>query len=118
MKNGLAYHFVINNGTSGRRDGQVEVGYRWKQQLAGGHAKQRWLNNCAIGICLIGNFNKQYITKKQFEELVKLVNKLRKTYNIPMRNIRGHGDFGGERTVCPGKKFPMRKLKKRLQASS
>jgi N-acetyl-anhydromuramyl-L-alanine amidase AmpD len=115
MKNGLAYHFVIDNGTSGRRDGQVEKGMRWKKQLHGGHVRQNWLNDCGIGICLVGNFNKQYVTKAQFDSLVKLVDKLRKTYHIPLKNIRGHRDFNGERTVCPGNRFPMQKLKKRLR---
>jgi N-acetyl-anhydromuramyl-L-alanine amidase AmpD len=114
MKNGLAYHFVIDNGTSGRKDGQVEVGRRWREQIPGGHVRQQWLNNCGIGICLVGNFNKQYVSRAQFESLVKLVDRLRKTYGIPISNIRGHGDFGGECTVCPGKRFPMSKLKKRL----
>ena len=114
MRNGLAYHFVIDNGTSGRKDGQVEVGRRWSLQLPGGHVRERWLNNCGIGICLVGNFNKQYVTKAQFESLVKLVARLRRTYGIPLRNVRGHKDFRGEHTECPGRHFPMAKLKKRL----
>ena len=118
MKNGLAYHFVIDNGTCGRKDGQVERGRRWKNQLSGGHVKQGWLNNCGIGICLVGNFDRSYVTKKQFESLVKLVDKLRKTYSIPLSCIKGHKDFNGERTVCPGKKFPMAKLKRRLKEMS
>src|SRR5678815_1401985 len=36
MQNGLAYHFVIGNGTS-TGNGQVEVGDRWRRQINGGH---------------------------------------------------------------------------------
>ncbi|MEJ2744612.1 MAG: peptidoglycan recognition family protein [bacterium] len=118
MKNGLAYHFVISNGTSGCKDGEVEVGHRWKEQLPGGHAKQQWLNESGIGICLVGNFNQQRVSKKQMDSLVKLVNRLRTTYGIPLSCIKGHGDFKGERTVCPGRNFPMRRFKGLLTKSS
>jgi len=36
MQNGLAYHFVIGNGTS-TGNGQIEVGDRWRRQINGGH---------------------------------------------------------------------------------
>ena len=34
---GLGYDFVIGNG-HGSRDGQVEAGYRWREQKRGAHA--------------------------------------------------------------------------------
>jgi N-acetylmuramoyl-L-alanine amidase CwlA len=114
MRNGLAYHFVIGNGTSGCGDGEIEVGHRWKEQLPGGHAKQQWLNKSGIGICLVGNFNRQGVSKKQMASLVKLVNRLRATYGIPLSRIKGHGDFKGEKTVCPGRNFSMHRFKKLL----
>lgn len=117
MANGLAYHFVIDNGTSGRADGQVEEGRRWRAQLPGGHSKQDWLNQSGIGICLVGNFNRQCVSKKQMDSLVALVNRLRKAYGIPMNCIKGHGEFRGEHTMCPGRNFPMRQLKERLKAA-
>jgi len=118
MVNGLAYHFVIDNGASGTRDGAVEEGDRWKRQIRGGHAKQRWLNESGIGICLIGNFNRQRPSRKQMDSLVRLVNKLRKKYGIPLSCIKGHGQFNGEHTVCPGRNFPMKKFKERLLKES
>lgn len=116
MVNGLAYHFVIGNGTSGCGDGEVEESHRWRAQLPGGHAKQPWLNESGIGICLVGNFNRQTMSKKQMDSLVNLVNKLRATYDIPLSCIKGHGDFTGEHTMCPGYNFPMKKFKERLKA--
>ena len=44
MKNGLAYHFVIDNGTCGKRNGQLEIGNRWKKQIHGGGCKQDYYN--------------------------------------------------------------------------
>lgn len=108
MKNGLAYHFVIDNGTCGKRDGQLEIGNRWKKQLPGGHCRQEWINKVGIGICLVGNFNKRPPTNKQMRTLMNLVDELRKRYNIPVENITGHGKVKGEKTECPGRKFPWR----------
>jgi N-acetyl-anhydromuramyl-L-alanine amidase AmpD len=42
------------------------------------------------------------------------VNRLRQTYDIPLYCIKGHRDFGGERTMCPGRNFPMKRLKEAL----
>ena len=39
MKNGLAYHFVISNGSRKARDGEIYLSNRWKGQLDGGHVK-------------------------------------------------------------------------------
>lgn len=106
MKNGLAYHFVIDNGTCGKGDGQLEIGPRWKKQLPGGHCRQKWVNEQGIGICLVGNFNRTRPTSKQMRTLVNLVQELRYRYNIPIKNVLGHGQVKGEKTQCPGKYFP------------
>jgi N-acetyl-anhydromuramyl-L-alanine amidase AmpD len=118
MPNGLAYHFVIDNGTCATADGEVEEGGRWKKQLPGGHVKQPWLNESGIGICLVGNFNRQYPTKKQLDSLVALINRLRTSYGIPLSCIKGHKEFIGERTMCPGRNFPMKKVRERLKKSA
>ncbi|MCX6355401.1 MAG: peptidoglycan recognition family protein [Candidatus Aureabacteria bacterium] len=118
MPNGLAYHFVIDNGTSATADGEVEEGDRWKKQLPGGHAKQPWLNESGIGVCLVGNFNRQYPSRKQLDSLVALIKRLRATYDIPLSCIKGHKEFIGERTMCPGRNFPMKQVKERLKKSA
>src|SRR5437588_6289949 len=68
MPNGLAYHFVIGNGTSTGND-QVEIGNRWVKQMAGGHVHSDYLNYIGIGICLVGDFNRDLPTHAQFEAL-------------------------------------------------
>src|ERR1043166_3851126 len=52
MINGLAYHFVIDNGTDGKDDGLIETGPRWVNQMHGGHCRQAYINERGIGICL------------------------------------------------------------------
>jgi len=114
MANGLAYHFVINNGTAGRRDGQVETGSRWTRQLPGGHCHQAWMNERGIGICLVGDFSRRPPSARQMSALVSLVHTLRKRYGIPIENVRGHGHCPGENTRCPGRAFPWTEFKRRL----
>lgn len=106
MENGMAYHFLIGNGSTGLGDGAVVEGRRWKYQLQGGHSHQDHLNEYGIGICLIGNFNRKRPSSSQIRALAKLVLELQKKFNIPDENIHGHGQFYGEDSDCPGKQFP------------
>ena len=110
----LGYDFIIDNGTSGKSPGQIEVGRRWIKQQDGAHCKASGMNYCGIGICLVGNFSKEFVPKEQMDSLVYLVNILRKYYNIPVKNIMGHGQVPGARTECPGKNFPWEEFKRRL----
>jgi N-acetyl-anhydromuramyl-L-alanine amidase AmpD len=118
MKNGLAYHFVIDNGTSGKRNGQIETGSRWKRQIEGGHVRQRWLNIQGIGICIVGNLNEKSMTEKQYWSLVWLTKDLMKKYNIPQNKVLFHGKIKGESTECPGKKFPYARFQKDINISN
>ena len=99
---GLGYDFVIGNGTD-TADGQVEVGFRWKQQITGAHAKtaDNRYNEYGIGICLVGNFDVDRPTPAQMQSLAKLVAYLTRTYRITPDNVIGHRDT--KSTECPGK---------------
>jgi len=112
---GLGYHFVIDNGTKGKQDGQIEVSPRWLKQQDGAHCGAGAMNERAIGICLVGNFSKENVSKEQLNALVYLTNKLRRYYNIPLKRIIGHGQVSGAKTDCPGKKFPWAEFKHRLE---
>ena len=112
---GLGYHFVIDNGTSGKEDGHIEVSPRWIHQDDGAHCKADGMNYRGIGICLVGNFNEDRVTPKQKESLVYLVNVLRQYYSIPDSHILGHGQVKGANTECPGKNFPWREFYHRLK---
>jgi len=112
---GLGYHFVIDNGTKGKQDGQIEVSPRWLKQQDGAHCSDGNMNERAIGICLVGNFNIETISDKQLDALVYLTGKLRRYYAIPLKRIMGHGQVYGAKTDCPGKKFPWAEFKRRLE---
>jgi N-acetylmuramoyl-L-alanine amidase-like protein len=109
MPNGLAYHFVIGNGTSSG-DGQIEIGNRWVIQLAGGHVHSDYLNYISIGICLVGDFNRDLPTRAQYEALDELTRYLRQRvgkvdgrYSI----VLGHKEINPRPTDCPGNRFPL-----------
>ncbi len=110
MQNGLAYHFVIGNGTS-TGDGQIEIGDRWRRQINGGHVHSDYLNNISLGICLVGDFNRDQPTRAQLDACEELIRYLRdrcgKTERGPIP-VKPHRDINPPRwpTDCPGDAFP------------
>lgn len=101
MENGMAYHFVIDNGHGGE-DGFVEVGTRWQKQLDGGHLHGDSLNKEAIGICLVGDFTQSPPTPKQIASLKALLKQLIALTQITPDKILGHKRLPEQSTACPG----------------
>jgi len=118
MPNGLAYHFVIGNGTSSG-NGQIEIGGRWIKQLQGGHVHSDYLNNISLGICLVGDFNRDLPTKEQLEALDELIRYLRvrvgKIDGKPAI-VKAHKEINPPQwpTDCPGDRFPYHWLHERF----
>lgn len=110
MPNGMAYHFVIGNGTS-TGDGFIEIGNRWHRQLQGGHVHSDYLNNIALGICFVGDFNRGQPTKAQLAAAEELIEYLRKKVGRvggQRSVVRPHKEINPPRwpTDCPGDEFP------------
>lgn len=108
MVNGLAYHFVIGDG-HGSGDGEIEVGHRWTAQLNGGHVASDYLNDIALGICLVGDFNRDRPTKAQIGALEELVTYLRsRVGRVHGRQsiVYAHKEINPRPTDCPGSRFP------------
>ena len=114
MKNGLAYHFVISNGSRKARDGEIYLSNRWKGQLDGGHVKKQEWNRTSIGICLIGNFEIRPPTSKQLSALEGLCEYLMKRCKLQANDVTTHTLFHPKHTVCPGKYFSLTGLRRRL----
>jgi len=114
MENGLAYHFLIGNG-HGMGDGEIAVGNRWKKQLDGGHLHSLAQNQVALGICLIGNFDKHPPTATQLRSLEDLVRALMKRCNLGASAVKTHQQINVVNTKCPGSKFPTRSFLARLK---
>jgi LysM repeat protein len=116
--NGLGYHFLIDNGSLGKQNGQIEAGPRWIKQMDGAHCNVGGMNQRGIGVALVGNFSETPVSEPQFESLVYLVDTLRRYYNIPTTHILRHGSVPGKATECPGKNFPWRRFMARLNSLS
>lgn len=107
MENGLAYHFVIGNGSESG-DGEIEVAERWRRQIQGGHVKSDKFNQNSIGICLVGNFQKTRPTKKQMAAAVELVDHLKNGLLRRRPDLLLHRDI--QETICPGRFFPEKEV--------
>lgn len=103
---GLGYHFVIGNGRR-MADGEIHAGYRWMDQVPGAHAAgndAEWYNLHSIGICLVGDGDRERFTDEQLHRLVELVNTLAREFKIPRDRILLHSDIAP--TADPGQLFP------------
>jgi hypothetical protein len=88
----IGYHFIID------RAGRV-----WQGRHAifqGAHVKHNNPHN--LGICVLGNFEKQIPSIQQKRRLRVLLGSLMKTLHIPVGRIHTHREFAGA-TLCPGK---------------
>lgn len=108
---GLGYHFVIGNGQDAP-DGKIAAGPRWSRQLAGAFidesADAAPANRRPIGICLIGDTNRQAPTKLQIQNLRWLVRQLQRRCQIP-----------GDQVVTPaGRLFPHSRFGRQLLTSA
>jgi hypothetical protein len=118
MQNGLAYHFVVGNGNSSG-DGQIEVGDRWTRQIQGGHVASDYLNNIALGICLVGDLNRDKPTKSQLAALDELVSYLRlRVGKIKGKSpiVKGHKEINPKPTDCPGDRFDLNWLHRKFRS--
>jgi N-acetylmuramoyl-L-alanine amidase/LysM domain len=117
MENGIAYHFVIGNG-HGIKDGTIAVCPRWTEQLNGGHLASEAQNRVALGICLVGNFEKHKPTRKQLNSLVGLVCALMKRCHLGISAVKTHQQINVVYTRCPGRQFPLKTFMGMVKAAT
>jgi hypothetical protein len=102
---GLGYHFVIGNG-DGADDGEIQVGYRWKQQVDG-------LYREAISICLVGDGDRSPPTQAQIEQLVRLVTSIQQRLGIGADRVVFESSISPEANG-PGSLFPAAAFRQQL----
>lgn len=107
MEHGMAYHFVIGNGR-GSGNGRVEVGSRWAKQIDGGHLRSDAQNEVAVGICLVGAFEKNNPTRQQLEALDELIDYLQA--KLGKIRVTTHRLVNIRPTLCPGRNFPSKQF--------
>lgn len=112
--NGIGYHFVILNGYLASTDynskrqfhsliGSIETGRPlnlnpWVEvSEIGAHALG--FNKDSIGICLIHKDGLHH--SHVHMSLIKLVDELRRAFNIKIENIKGHYEVNSNKPDCP-----------------
>lgn len=91
----IGYHFVVSQA------GQVYQG-RSDERRPGAHVGGQ--NSGNIGICFIGNFQEQQVGAGQFAAGGRILDWVVRTYGINTEDdsIRGHQNWPGQNTDCPG----------------
>ena len=122
----LGYHFVIHNGsqanslTSGSTtqtiDGQLISSDRWKDQSKGaycGGPDAQQFNQHAIGVCMIGDFDRAAPTEAQMQTLMNLTRALQNKFAVPADRI--WVQTGGRTDSSTGKLFPIASFQRQLR---
>lgn len=92
-----SYHYMVT------KDGNI-IPWKSTQQVVGhtgidGYPEANFpCNYNSLAVCLLGNYEKEEVTTKQYEALLILLKNLSKQYNI--KKIIGHRDIIP--TICPG----------------
>ncbi len=91
----IGYHFVVS------QSGRVYQG-RSTVRRTGAHVIGRNTNN--VGVALIGNFQSQTPSNTQLNATADIVRWISQTFSVPLnRNrVKGHGEWPGQTTSCPG----------------
>jgi N-acetylmuramoyl-L-alanine amidase len=116
FEEGLSYHFLIDNGSLGKGNGQLEVAPRWLKQEQGAHCKAFQMNSKSIGIGLVGHFNEQKPSPAQMHTLIQLVAQLCSYYELSSSDVIPHRLVPGARTDCPGNLFPWKSFQLSLKS--
>ena len=97
----IGYHLGVEyvNGQE-----QICIGRSLSKQ--GGHTIG--MNEVAIGICVVGNFDVQSVTDEKYNVVAGLCNVLMQEFNIPIDNIQFHREYANK--SCPGELFSKDKL--------
>ncbi|HBJ2613924.1 TPA: N-acetylmuramoyl-L-alanine amidase [Clostridium botulinum] len=95
---GCGYHYFI------KKEGTIYKGR--PDNAIGAHCLS--YNSVSIGICMEGRFNVERMGEAQYKSLKDLISYLQTKYNTS--KIYGHRELN--ETDCPGKKFPLYRIKK------
>jgi len=102
------YHYMVGP------TGKVFKGQ--SEEFAGWHATNYVVNLESIGVCFLGNFEKERMSVTQFEAGVHLLEDIVRRYGIKSEHILRHKDVVSDETgrknstLCPGRYFPYEEM--------
>jgi N-acetylmuramoyl-L-alanine amidase len=114
-----AYHFgIVVDKTTGR--GHLQRGR--PDTMNGCHGNNHYNKN-ALGFCVHGNYDKYPPSEELYQDILAGVKHVIKLYKISPAKVIGHKEIKalrpGEKctaTACPGRYFPLERLKRDLLA--
>lgn len=102
----IGYHFVIE------KDGLLAPGR--VQSERGAHCVAGGMNGKALGVALIGNFERRHPYPEQLAALRELLPRLMREHRIPVAKVLGHREVNGAATLCPGRHLDLGALRRDL----
>jgi hypothetical protein len=104
----IGYHYGIEyvNGIPVIQKGRDELTH-------GAHCSEDKMNFRSLGICVVGNFDRQPPHDEVMRVLIDLCATKCKTHNIPPENIQPHRKYATYKS-CPGLAFPFDYLKQEV----
>lgn len=74
--------------------------------MQGAHCRAGGMNRRALGLCVIGDFDRVEPPEMQFDLAAGVCSWICHMLNIPVENVKGHREHDPRKT-CPGEKFDM-----------
>ncbi len=109
MTQGANFHFVVDNARNGlgNPDGYVQRGLAWQEQLSTApYFSWPYLTPPhysayanAVGVCIIGDVNRQGYSSSQIRSTVSLIKTLERRLNIPNSCVKLQWEIRGQATA-------------------
>jgi N-acetylmuramoyl-L-alanine amidase len=122
---GIGYHYVI---LDARHDTKAEATVEKGRPAGEQGAHVAGINHMAVGICCVGDGDKEAFTPKQMARLIELIHELRKKHGVPVERVIGHREVNvlikkglvaeKYRTgkTCPGNRVSMDEIRGLVRA--
>ncbi|HEX2205519.1 MAG TPA: N-acetylmuramoyl-L-alanine amidase [Longimicrobium sp.] len=121
---GIGYHYVIlNDRHDHKAEGTLEKGRPIGEQ--GAHVAG--INDVSVGICCVGDGDRDDFTPKQMARLLDLITELRRRFDVAVEDVIGHREVNdlirkgivNEKyktgKTCPGRKVSMDEIRAALR---
>jgi N-acetylmuramoyl-L-alanine amidase len=107
---GIGYHYFVEIATANLHGSMSSRGHlkaARSDTKIGAHCLG--MNDKALGLCVAGNYETGAMSEAIYQDVLAAVCHICKTYHIPASQVFGHRDKYA--TACPGKNFPLTRLK-------
>lgn len=101
------------NGLVESVDGEYQYVNGRGTETVGAHVKGH--NGYLLGLCFVGNFNQSVPNAEMIDTGASVLFNWMNNYDIKMDRIKGHREWAQNKTLCPGDRFPMDRLKREIR---